>query len=257
MVVINADDWGSETTITNRILDCVECKKVDSVSAMVFMKDSRRAAELAIEKGIDTGLHLNFTLSFTAEVPGRLLKFQSSIISFLKKHKLAQVLYNPFIKNEFAYVYQKQVEEYSRLYKKEPSRIDGHNHMHLCANVIWGQLIPQNTFVRRNYSFLKNEKNFWNKKYRAVIDSIIRKRYHCTDYFFHIQQFVKSSLIKEKIKNLLKNSISEVLVHPNQEIDYNILNSTNFQKILSGVPRCRFDKMINNRNRGLSAVSQM
>ena len=36
----------------------------------------------------------------------------------------------------FEYVVQAQLEEFERLYGKPPARIDGHHHMHLCANVL-------------------------------------------------------------------------------------------------------------------------
>lgn len=253
MIIINADDWGSDNSITDQILECIEWKQVDSVSAMVFMKDSKRAADIANERSIDTGLHLNFTLPFTSNVPQKLRKSQGRIISFLKTHKIAQVLYNPFIKDDFAYVYKKQVDEYTRLYQKKPLRIDGHNHMHLCANMLWGKLIPADTFVRRNYSFLKNEKTFFNRIYRAVIDSVIKRRYICTDYFFHIQQCVNKRYSENnnpknsKIFRLANKSLTEILVHPNQEIDNKIINSRYFQELLTGIQRSSFREIMDNK----------
>lgn len=245
MIIINADDWGAEVGITDRILNCVDCKKVNSVSAMVFMKDSERAAKIALEKGMDTGLHLNFTLAFSTDVSRRMRHCQDSIISFLTKNKFSQIIYNPFLKREFTYVYQKQVDEYCRLYKKDVTRIDGHNHMHLCSNVIWTYLIPKGTFVRRNYCFIKKEKGFFNKNYRTIVDLMLKKRYRCTDYFFNIQQIVNTFQENDSIdtlKAILKNSLSEILVHPGQEIDYGIINSTMFDTIFSGVSRQGFEE---------------
>ena len=45
-----------------------------------------------------------------------------------------------------------EIDEYRRLYGTEPQRIDGHHHMHLCANVLQGGLLPAGTVVRRNFS---------------------------------------------------------------------------------------------------------
>src|SRR5438445_7602395 len=64
VLIINADDWGRECETTDRILDCICCGAVSSVSGMVFMEDSERAACIAREKGVDVGLHLNFTTPF-------------------------------------------------------------------------------------------------------------------------------------------------------------------------------------------------
>src|SRR5208337_4418972 len=61
VLIVNADDWGRDRETTERILQCVRCESVSSVSAMVFMEDSERAAVIAQETGIDGGLHLNLT----------------------------------------------------------------------------------------------------------------------------------------------------------------------------------------------------
>src|SRR4029077_20103780 len=61
VLIINADDWGRSQETTDRIAECVAHGAVSSVSAMVFMEDSERSAVIARERGIDAGLHLNFT----------------------------------------------------------------------------------------------------------------------------------------------------------------------------------------------------
>ena len=66
MLIINADDWGRSVAETDAALKCFRERRITSVSAMVFMGDSERAAELAKENKLDVGLHLNFTDRFTA-----------------------------------------------------------------------------------------------------------------------------------------------------------------------------------------------
>ena len=65
MLIINADDWGRSVAETDAALRCYKEGRITSVSAMVFMEDSERAAELAKENELDVGLHLNFTDKFT------------------------------------------------------------------------------------------------------------------------------------------------------------------------------------------------
>ena len=63
-----------------RLLDVTQRGRVTSVSAMVFMADSERAAELAKENELDVGLHLNFTERFTGNnTSARLDKLSRSI----------------------------------------------------------------------------------------------------------------------------------------------------------------------------------
>ena len=65
MLIINADDWGYDAHTTTRALTCVERGSISSVSAMVFMEDSERAAAVARDRGIDAGLHLNLDTPFS------------------------------------------------------------------------------------------------------------------------------------------------------------------------------------------------
>ena len=55
MIIVNADDWGRDAVTTDRSLECVLRGAVSSVSAMMFMEDSERAAALAGEHGVDDG----------------------------------------------------------------------------------------------------------------------------------------------------------------------------------------------------------
>jgi predicted glycoside hydrolase/deacetylase ChbG (UPF0249 family) len=68
MLSINGDDLGWTREITDRILPCYQKGRIGSASAMTFMKDSERAAELARKGSLPVGLHLNLTLDFTGEV---------------------------------------------------------------------------------------------------------------------------------------------------------------------------------------------
>ena len=86
MLIINADDWGGWNTATDAALACFAKGRITSVSAMVFMEDSERAAELAKEQRIDAGLHLNFNQKFTAaHCPAEVLKHQDRTRRFLRR----------------------------------------------------------------------------------------------------------------------------------------------------------------------------
>lgn len=64
MLIITADDLGLDEQVTDRILSSFNMHRISSASAMVFMKDTIRAAERAAELNLEVGLHLNFTLPF-------------------------------------------------------------------------------------------------------------------------------------------------------------------------------------------------
>lgn len=69
-LIINADDFGRDCWNTQKILECIAGGSISSVSAMVFMADSERAAATARERGIDSGLHLNLTTPFSPACSG-------------------------------------------------------------------------------------------------------------------------------------------------------------------------------------------
>src|ERR1700690_2648293 len=153
VLIINADDWGRDRETTGRTLECVVCGSVSSVSAMVFMEDSDRAAAVARERRIDAGLHLNLTTPLSsANCPAALRERQREIAAYLLRHPLSRTVFNPWLARSFDYVMKAQREEFVRLYGTAPGRIDGPHHMHLCANVLFAGLLPRHKVVRRHFS---------------------------------------------------------------------------------------------------------
>src|ERR1700676_648772 len=187
IVIVNADDWGWNFEATNRILDCIRRGAVSSVSAMVFMEASERAASIAREINVDAGLHLNFTTQFTGRhAPPLLVEHQHKIARFLRSHRYSPILFEPTLVNSFDYVVRRQLEEYERNYGEAPHRLDGHHHMHLCTNVLVQRILPKGTIVRRNLSFAPGEKRRVNRWFRSVEDALLARRHRTTEYFFDL-----------------------------------------------------------------------
>jgi chitin disaccharide deacetylase len=212
-LIMNADDWGRDQTTTDRTLECVNVGSVSAVSAMVFMEDSERAARLAREGGVDAGLHLNFTTPFSARCPAALLEHQQPVARYLRGHRLSQILFHPGLSRSFDYLVRAQLDEFARLYGAPPERLDGHHHMHLCANVLFAGLLPRGTLVRRNFSFEAGEKSFANRLYRGCVDRILARRHRLVDYFFSLAPLEPRSRL-ERIFDLTGRSSVEVETHP-------------------------------------------
>ncbi len=231
-LIINADDWGRDALTTDRILDCCAVGAVSSVSAMVFMEDSERAAAIARERGIETGLHLNFTTLFSApNCPAALLERQQQVTHYLLRHRLAQVVFHPGLARSFEYLVAAQIDEYRRIFGTDPQRLDGHHHMHLCTNVILRKLMPPKTIVRRNFSFERNEKSSWNRMYRNAVDSNLAKRHRLTDFFFSLPPFDPASRL-QRIYSLARQFVVELETHPVQMDEYRYLTEGGiFQQI--------------------------
>jgi chitin disaccharide deacetylase len=223
LLIINADDWGRDHETTELTFECIRRGAVSSVSAMVLMGDSERAAAIAKENAIDAGLHLNFTTLFSApDCSTRLAEHQQRLARYLLRHRVAQVVFHPMLARSFEYVVSAQLDEFCRLYGAPPQRLDGHHHMHLCANVLLGRLLPTGTVIRRNFSFQPGEKSFGNRFYRKVVDQMLARRHRLTDFFFSLPPLQLPGRL-ERILSLAHRFVVEVETHPLDAEEYRFL----------------------------------
>jgi chitin disaccharide deacetylase len=240
MIIINADDWGRSRSETDAALSIYREGRITSASAMVFMKDSDRAAGLAKDEGVDVGLHLNLSQRFTGNVQDRRLReYHDCILRFLTFSKYALLFYNPFLRRHFRYVYQAQVEEFLRLFGKPPSHIDGHRHMHLCSNMLIDGIIEEGEKVRRSFSFQPGEKSLFNRAYRRLVDWRLAGEYRVTDYFFALsQQYRQDRLLR--VSHLACEATVELMTHPAVAEEYAFLLSEDYVRRLGSVQMANY-----------------
>lgn len=243
VLIINADDWGRDVVTTDRILECVRLGSVSSASAMVFMEDSERAAQIARETKTDVGLHLNLTTIFSKPRNARLAEYQLRVARYLHGNRLAPVVFHPGLVRCFDYVVSAQLDEFRRLLDEEPARIDGHHHMHLCANVLMARLLPKGTIVRRNFSFGPGEKGFANRSCRKIVDLMLARRHRLTDFFFSLPPLSPSRL--QAIFHLASRSVVEVETHPVNSDEYGFLNSGAFSQWKEALQLASFSHYFN------------
>jgi chitin disaccharide deacetylase len=235
MLILNADDWGRDRHTTDRIFECAKGGTVSSVSGMVFMDDSERAATLALERKTDAGLHLNLTTPFTAAtVPAQLAARQQDVARFLNRHRLAHAMFHPGLMRSFEYVVSAQLDEFQRLYGRAPDRVDGHHHMHLCANVVLGGLLPAGTLVRRNFSFASGEKSLPNRLYRRAVDGLLARRHRLVDFFFSLVPIEVPGRLP-RIISLASRHAVEVETHPALTNEYQFLTGGEIFRLYGAV----------------------
>jgi chitin disaccharide deacetylase len=229
MIIVNADDWGRSPKETNAAQSCYEAGRITSVSAMVFMDDSERAADLAKEMGMDVGLHLNLSQRFSGMCrDSSLLRRHERITSFLTRSRYAVLLYNPALRQDFDYAYQAQLAEFHRLYGTPPSHVDGHQHKHLCANMLFDKVMPKGEKVRRNLSFQDGEIGLVNRMYRDLVDHWLSRRYRLTDFFYCLP-------LPEQLAGVAALSTGgtvEIMAHPVRTDEYAFLMSDQYLKTL-------------------------
>src|SRR5258707_15355248 len=96
MLIINADDLGRAVRETDVALVCYKQGRISSASAMVFMEDSERAAALARESGLDVGLHLNLSQTYSGRCVSHAARAaQERVAGFITANKYAVLIYRP------------------------------------------------------------------------------------------------------------------------------------------------------------------
>ena len=219
-LILNADDWGRDRYTTDRTLECILRGAVSAVSAMVFMEDSERAAAEAREHGIDAGLHLNFTASFSApNCPAGLRECQRKVANYLLRNPFARGLFHPLLIRPFEYLVAAQRDEFRRLYGVEPDRFDGHHHMHLSANVLLGGLLPSGTLVRQHFSHESGEKAVRNRIFRQLTRLALARRYRVVDFLFSLPPLNPPQRL-QRIFSLARHFAVEVETHPVNPEEY-------------------------------------
>jgi chitin disaccharide deacetylase len=235
VLIVNADDWGRTVAETDAALTCFSPGRVTSVTAMTFMADSERAADIALKHGIPVGLHLNFTEPLTA--PGAnaaVLREHRRLTQFLSRTRYSSLVPNPFLRRSFCTVFKCQLEEFIRLYQKPPTHFDGHRHFHLCSTMLFAVPIPKGQKVRRTFSFTIREKGMVNWLYRRALDRWVVKHYRTTDYFFALSQRMTDARFA-RVARLAQGASVELMTHPIVSRERDLLLSPAFERQLTGV----------------------
>jgi predicted glycoside hydrolase/deacetylase ChbG (UPF0249 family) len=234
VLIINADDWGRSVAETNLALDCFRKGRITSVTAMMFMVDSERAAELARQNSVNAGLHLNLNQPYTGRVSSAAMASQLRIAGFLNRSKFAVLLYHPGLRRLFRDVFQIQIEEFVRLYGALPTHVDGHQHKHLCENMLVDRIIPHGLKVRRSFSFFPQEKGLVNRAYRRYIDKRLAREHPLTDYFFSLSLCLQKHTLNRALF-MARTSSVELMAHPINPLEYAYLDSDEHARMLSTV----------------------
>jgi len=151
ILIVNADDFGWNRPTTDLTLETFEAGRLTSATALMFMDDTERAAELALEAGLPIGLHVNLTDPLSgADVPAAVRERQLRAIRHFGAPatvlRSRRWLYDPRARQLTEDAVSDQLERFRELYGREPTHFDGHNHVHLCPNVALA--LPQGVRVR-------------------------------------------------------------------------------------------------------------
>jgi len=237
LLIITADDWGLDRQTTDAIHECFAAQAVSSVSAMVFMSDSVRSAELAGRGGEPVGLHLNLTEAFTDPAcPEIVRRHQERIARYFAGPKWRWWGFSPTLFTEIERCIGDQLQAFRELYGREPAHVDGHQHVHQSLGVMFARSLPAGTKMRPSFTFMPGEKSLPNRIARKVVNRTMRSRFRCPRYFFDIRdihpELGGAGLVGRL--DLARGETVEVMTHPGLPDERAVLLGDGWAAMLRG-----------------------
>jgi chitin disaccharide deacetylase len=146
MLIVNADDFGVSPSASDPTILLYEQGALSSASAMVGMRDTARAASLARERGLPTGLHLNLTLPFAEPtVPAPAGERQRRLTEAFGRESWREGSGRNPDSRLIADAIADQLERFRAAFG-EPTHLDGHHHIHVHPAVL--EQLPPGLLIR-------------------------------------------------------------------------------------------------------------
>lgn len=236
LLIVNADDWGMDRDTTTAIARCLEAGSVTSLSAMVGMLGSEEAAHLELAPALTPGLHINLTEPFTAAgIDEDVRARQARLAHYFGGPSRRRWGVSPALFRDIERAIADQLAEFRRLYGREPSHFDGHEHIHQSLAVLAARTLPSGAKMRPSFTYLAGEKSPLNRATRSLINRGLRARFRAPRYFFSIRDMhpaLGGTAMEEKLA-LSSGSAVEVMTHPGWEDERAILLDDSWLALLA------------------------
>jgi predicted glycoside hydrolase/deacetylase ChbG (UPF0249 family) len=236
LLIVNADDFGLDAADTDAILECFRSGAISSTTALVWMRDSDRAADLARGEGIPTGLHLNLIEPYTAaEVPDRVAATQRRVLERLSASGIRGQLYHPGWAQDFGRCIGDQLSRFHELYGRPPTHVDGHRHMHLVLNALLSRSLGPVRRCRRPVTRTPLESAGHKRLARSALGVMVRLRFTTTDACFSVRSLhpaLGGSGLDAELARSARGSV-ELFVHPGYRDELPLLRSVQWRRQLA------------------------
>ena len=219
-IIINADDFGSSSSINRAIVESFHSGKITGTTIMANMPGFDEAVELAHQNSLigRTGIHLNLTegLPLTRDIFNTNL-FYNERNSDLKKHKKYLFHLDTHEKNLIYNEFAAQIEKVKKA-GLQITHIDTHHHI----DEVWAIIQIIQALLRkygipsmRILNNLNQSTRVYKKVYRRLVNELIRmNHFNYTDFMGNQHESVAHLMNNP---SFFKNMKLEIMVHP----DYN------------------------------------
>ncbi len=235
LLIVTANDWGGEARATDGIVACFRDGRITGATAMVYMADSKRACDVAREQGLSLGLHLNLTQPFDdPATPRPVQDRQRRLVRHFANLKVRRWIYDPFVRRLVAAAIFDQLDAFRSLYGAEPTHIDGHEHVHICPDVLLSRALPSATPIRTAHGWRSGTGP--GDVARRVRQAAIARRFTTTDYFSSVRSLVPrlGGEGLEAALELSDRASVEIMTHPAMSDEREYLLSEAWSEALAG-----------------------
>ncbi len=226
LLIVNADDLGLDRGNTDAIFECFQRGAVSSATALVWMNDSDRAAEMARHGRLPVGLHLNLIEPFSAiDVPETVAATQRRVVQRLRQRGIGTQLYHPGWSADFERCISDQLARFHELYGRPPTHVDGHQHMHLVPNALLARALGSVRCCRPPVDRTPFESPAYKRAGRAAWRRLVRLRFLTTDWCFSVRALhpaLGGAGDEERLDRATSESV-ELFVHPGWEDERAVL----------------------------------
>ncbi len=237
LLIVNADDLGLAEPETDAILSCWSHGAITSATAMVWMRDSARAAELVRATELPVGLHLNLVEPFSAPgVPEDVSAAQRRVAQRLRSGRGHRYVYHPGWARDFERCIAAQLARFTELFGRAPTHVDGHQHMHLVPNALLSRALGGVERCRRPVNRMSSESRASRRLARATLAQVMRLRFTTTDRCFSLRALdpaLGGTGVADKLALARRESV-EVYVHPGWEDEFAVLRTPAWRAALAG-----------------------
>jgi chitin disaccharide deacetylase len=242
LLIVNADDLGHDRDTTDATMECVAAGRITSATAMVFMDDSKRAASLFESAPIGVGLHLNVSEPFTERgAPAEVRACQARLTKRFQRDSARQLrrwIFDPVIQADIERCIANQMAEFRTLYGREPTHVDGHQHVHLSPNLFLARTLTSGIRMRNTLERYPLDRSL-RGRLRALKQRAISRRFRSTDYIFDLPDVdTRRDRFGQAAKRLAlsEEASVEVICHPGFPHEYECLMSPEWGLALRGRP---------------------
>lgn len=233
LLIVNADDFGGNALASSRIAECFAMGRITSTSAMVWMKDSGRAAKLAAAERLPVGLHLNLTQELDAPaIPRSVRERHAEAVRRLAHGRRARMTFDARSRSLVKRCVADQLECFRELYCHEPTHLDGHNHVHLSPTVL--TCLPVGLPIRTAVS--PRAHGSIPDLMRVLRRAVIARRHPCCELFWPLDPIAQSPSTQAlaDLIELAGHHTGELMVHPDRELNWRFLMSEQWERALEG-----------------------